>query len=72
MGEEYGGPQPVEHGGDPIGNDVHVERPRVWRHRAEKLVERLGAPVELHAFEVVRPQPHAELVEPELLVGSGL
>jgi hypothetical protein len=41
---------------------------RIGGHRAEVLIERLGAAVELDAVEVVRPEADTELVEPELLV----
>ena len=58
----------VEQGGDRVGDDGHIERPGVGRHRAEVLIERLGVLCELHAGEVVRPQADAEHAEPQLLV----
>ena len=61
-----------EERGHAIGNQVCIERADVRRHRAEILVEGLRLAVELDAVEVVRPNAHSELAEPELLVGRRL
>src|SRR5579863_7837047 len=69
----YEDPRPdlVEQRRDRVRGYLHIERPRVGRHRAEVLVQRLGVARELHAFEIVRPNTDAENVEPCLFVGRG-
>ena len=75
--DEDGGTNAVEQRGVRIGIEREVGRTDGGRHLPKELVERLFAPVELHAVEIVGIDSETETVEPNLLVelrgeGNGL
>ena len=69
MSDEHGRACLVEQGGVGIRIDIEVYRSDSRRHLPEILVQGfLRVAAELHAFEIVGPDAHAEAVEPDFFV----
>jgi len=61
MRDENAGADPGEQRGNPVGEDLDVEGPRVRRHGPEELIERLWIARELDTVEILRPHANAKL-----------
>ena len=68
MSDKDGRTDFVEQGGIGVGIDLEIYCADGGCHLAEILVERLRVAAELHALEVIRPDAHAEAVEPQFFI----
>ena len=71
MGNEYRRSYFVEQCGIGVGIDLEIDRTDIGGHLSEILVQRLPVAAELHALEIVGPNPHPETVEPYFFIESG-
>ncbi|MNE88807.1 hypothetical protein D3C80_1861470 [compost metagenome] len=68
MGEEDRRAGFIHHGGHRIRDHIDIKRPSIRGHLAEILIQGLLVVSELHAFKILRPHAHAELIKPHLLI----